>query len=160
METEIDVIGTDHCPFTLEDKKRGGDDFTKIPFGLPGLENSLELMLTEAWSKRGIDIENIYAMQSLNPSKIFGLYPKKGTLMPGSDADIVVIDPKCDKKIKRSEVISAAGWSPYEGWDLHSSVSITISRGEIVFQNGEFSGKKGRGQFIKRSPSSYYCSSQ
>jgi dihydropyrimidinase len=156
IEDVIDVIGTDHCPFTRLYKSAIGDNFLKIPKGLPGTENSLSLMFTNGVIKRKMEITKLYEKMSLNPAKIFGLYPRKGTLKEGADADIVIFNPQDPKIIKSEELYTNCDWSPYEGMEIAGSPDYTISRGEIVYEKGEISARQGRGQFLKRKSSSYY----
>lgn len=153
LEENVDVIATDHCPFKKKQKKEAGDNFTKIPFGLPGVENSLALLYTEGVIKRGLDITQIYKMLSLNPAKIFGFYPQKGALREGSDADIVIFNPERKVELKSRELHTNCDWSPYEGWNLEGYPEYTISRGEIIYNKGKITAEKGRGKFLKRKPS-------
>ncbi len=156
LEENIDIIATDHCPFKKEQKESGKNNFVKIPFGLPGVENAFPLLYTEGVLKRDIDIVQIYKMMSLNPAKIFGLYPEKGTLREGSDADIVIFNPEKKMKLEVRELHTNCDWSPYEGWKLDGCPEYTISRGEVVYRNGKIIALKGRGKFLKRKPSLYY----
>jgi dihydropyrimidinase len=150
LEGNIDVIGTDHCPFKKEQKRAVRDDFRKSPFGLPGIESSLSLLYTEGVVLREIDIMQLYKIMSLNPAKIFGLYPHKGTLKEGSDADIVIFNPEKKLNVRSNELYTNCDWSPYEGWSLEGYPEYTISRGEIIYENGKIKAEKGRGKFLKR----------
>lgn len=156
IEGYVDVIGTDHCPYLKSEKKSGNNDFRKTPMGLSGIENSLGLIFSEGVNKRGLDIMQLYRLMSLNPSLIFGLYPEKGTLKEGSDADIVIINPEKTSNISVSKLHSNCDWDPYAGWDIKSVIECTISRGEIIYKDYEVTKEKGRGKFLKRRFSSYY----
>ncbi|MFH1415626.1 MAG: dihydropyrimidinase [Elusimicrobiota bacterium] len=157
LEGNIDVIGTDHCPFMRSQKEVNSGDFRRIPFGLPGVETSLSLMFSEGVTKRDVRIESLSGMMSTAPAKIFGFYPEKGTLREGSEADIVIIDPEGTSRISSAETYSNCDWSPYEETETAGSVNTTISRGEIIFREGALTAEKGRGRFIKRKKS-FYCS--
>jgi dihydropyrimidinase len=156
IENGIDTIGTDHCPFSKAKKTSPGDDFTKIPMGLPGVETSLPLFYSEGVINRGIDIKKMVNLMSTNPAKIHGIYPRKGSLAVGTDADIVIFNPSRKGKIKARSQHSAADWTPYEKFKTTGAVEYTISRGEIIYENGEIKGKKGRGKFLKKGPAPYY----
>jgi len=145
---DIDVIATDHCPFFLKQKLAGRDDFREAPGGIPGVEERLEIVLTEG-AKRGIDLSNLIAKLTVNPAKIFGLYPRKGVIQVGSDADLVLI--KKNKKIITGKNRHGAGdYTAYEGFEVDFSVSMVIQRGKVIIENNNFVGKKGNGIFIKR----------
>ncbi|TDT63670.1 dihydropyrimidinase [Fonticella tunisiensis] len=147
----IQVIATDHCPFHFEtDKQLGRDDFTKCPNGAPGVEERMPLIFSEGVVKGRISINKFVEVCCTNPAKIFGLYPKKGTIAPGSDGDIVIIDP--DRRVKLTQGIlhSNVDYTAYEGFELKGYPVMTISRGEIIAKDYEFVGEKGRGRFIKR----------
>ncbi len=152
LEGDIDTVGTDHCPFLKSEKEAGKGDFTKTPFGLPGVENSLPLLYTEGVVKRSLSMEDIYEMISLNPAKIFGLYPEKGTLQKGTDADLVVFNPAKKVKLKADNLLGNCDWSPYENKVVAGYPEYTISRGEIIYKKGNIPQQiqKGRGNFLKR----------
>ena len=151
----LQAIGTDHCPFDFHGQKEmGRGDFRKIPNGLPGVEERVDLMhqavVDGRYSKeRWVDIV------STSPAKIFGMYPKKGVVAVGADADLVVYDPN------RSHVLSASthhmdvDYSCYEGMTVQGGSDVVMSRGSIVVKDGEFLGRKGYGQFIKRTTADY-----
>lgn len=143
-----DVISTDHCDYTLAQKQEFRE-FVRTPGGLPGLETSLQLTYTYA---EMADIRQIVAKMSAMPAKIFGLYPRKGALLPGSDADIVIYDPRAAITLQAENLHTIGGYSPYEGMKVRGEVRTTISRGAILVHDGEFLGEKGRGQFLKAAP--------
>lgn len=149
---DLQVISTDHCPFCFKDQKQlGKDDFTKIPNGGPGVEHRMSLVYNGGVVGGRISVNRFVEITSTNPAKLFGLFPKKGTIAPGSDADIVIFDP--DKKVK----ISAAthhmnvDYSCYEGMEVQGVTDTVLSRGKVVIENGKYTGKAGDGKFIKRS---------
>jgi dihydropyrimidinase len=151
-EGYIQVVATDHCPFSFElDKKRGRQDFTKCPNGLPGVEERIPLMFSEGVMKNRISLNKLVEVCCTNPAKLFGLYPKKGAIMPGSDGDIVIIDPEKNVTLTQSMLHSNVDYTAYEGFRLKGYPVMTISRGEIIAKDNEFIGSKGRGRFLKRS---------
>jgi len=148
----IQVVATDHCPFSFElDKKKGRDDFSKCPNGLPGVEERIPLMFSEGVMKGRISINKLVEVCCTNPAKLFGMYPRKGTLLPGSDGDIVIIDPEMEVQLTHGMLHSNVDYTAYEGFKLVGYPVMTLSRGEIIVQNNEFIGAKGRGRFIKRN---------
>jgi dihydropyrimidinase len=150
-EGAIQVVATDHCPFTIEiDKQKGREDFSKCPNGLPGVEERLPLMFSEGVMKGRISINKMVEVCCTNPAKLFGMYPKKGTLMPGSDGDIVIIDPLMEVTLTKDLLHSNVDYTPYEGFKLKGYPVMTLSLGEIIVQDNEFIGQRGRGKFIKR----------
>lgn len=154
-EGSIQTVATDHCPFDLEFKKElGSKDFTKCPNGAPGVEGRIALMYSEGVSKNRININRFVDVVSTTPAKLFGLYPKKGSISVGADADLVVIDPERKGTIKHSDLHENVDYTPYEGMEVTGYPVMTISRGEIIVEEGQFVGKKGRGNFLKRSAAS------
>lgn len=152
----IQVVATDHCPFSFnKDKQRGKDDFTKCPNGAPGIEERIPLMFSEGVIKRRISINKFVEVCSTNPAKIFGLYPKKGAIQVGSDADIVIIDPDKEVKLSKNMLHENVDYTAYEGFELKGYPIYTIARGEIIVKDNEFVGKKGYGKFIKRTKNYY-----
>lgn len=148
----IDTVATDHCPFDYTLKtKLGGSDFTKCPNGLPGVELRYPLMFSEGVLKQRISANAFASLCATNPAKLFGLYPQKGAIRAGSDADIVVIDPNSKHIITHAELHENVDYTPYEGMELLCSVDTVISRGEVIVRNNEYIGAKARGRFIKRS---------
>jgi dihydropyrimidinase len=115
---DVQVIATDTCTFTTEQKAAWNGDFRKIPFGLPGVETMVPLMYTEGVGKKRFSVNHLVALVSTNPAKLFGLYPRKGALAGGSDADLVVFDPKKPVTLHASDLQTHCDWSPYEGWKL------------------------------------------
>lgn len=146
----IDVVATDHCPFFYaKEKQLGKDDFTKIPGGIPGVEARIPLMFSAAKEGR-LTLERFVSLCCANPARLFGLYPKKGVIAVGSDADIVIIDPDVRTTLTKDMLHENCDYTPYEGIKLNGYPVVTISRGEVIVQDGSFTGKKGRGRFLKR----------
>ena len=147
----VNVVATDHCPFKWEQKLMGKDDFSKIPNGHPAIENRMELLYSEGVHKGKITLNKYVEVACTNPAKIFGMFPRKGTIAVGSDADIVIFDPH------EKHVLSAAthhmnvDYSGYEGWELTGKVKTVLLRGKVAIDKGKCLLEKGYGQFIKRS---------
>ena len=147
---DIDVIATDHCPFFYGKEKRlGKDDFTKIPGGIPGVEARIPLMFSETQTGR-LTYERFVTLCCANPARLFGLYPKKGVIAAGSDADLVIIDPVVKQELTKNMLHENCDYTPYEGLPLNGFPVMTISRGEVIVKDGRFIGKKGRGRFLRR----------
>ena len=149
----IQTIATDHCSFNYELKKEMGEkDFRNCPNGLPGVETRMSIIFSEGVSKGRINLNKFVELVSTNPAKIFGMYPKKGAIQIGSDADLVVIDPKLKKIITAKELHENVDYTPFEGIEIVGCPVMTISQGEVIVENNKFVGEKGRGKFIKRNP--------
>ncbi|MBN1487490.1 MAG: dihydropyrimidinase [Anaerolineae bacterium] len=146
---EVDMLITDHCDYTKEQKLEI-DDFTKTPGGLPGLETSLSLMATYGVADGWIDWKDLVRMMSANPAQIYNLWPQKGCLLPGSDADIVIYDPSVESVIRTEDLHTIGGYTPYEGMRVQGRVVTTIRRGEILVKDGKFVGTQGTGRYLKR----------
>ncbi|MFW9918559.1 MAG: dihydropyrimidinase [Candidatus Thorarchaeota archaeon] len=150
VEGDVEIIATDTCTFTTKQKAAWGGDFRKIPFGMPGVETMVPLMYTEGVGKRGLSLNQFVALVSTNPAKLFGMYPEKGAIEIGSDADILVFEPNRDVTIHASDLQTNCDWSPFEGWKLKGYPYVTISRGKVVAKEGKFVGEVGHGKFLKR----------
>lgn len=147
----IQTVATDHCPFDLQFKKElGSKDFTRCPNGAPGVEARMTLMYSEGVNKNRISINRFVDVVSTTPAKLFGLYPKKGSISVGADADLVVIDPDRKGVIKHENLHENVDYTPYEGMEVTGYPVMTISRGEIIVEEGQFMGERGRGNFLKR----------
>ena len=161
----IQVLATDHCPFfyngqnaieyegemvAIPGKELGKDNFTQIPNGLPGLGDRLPVFWTHAVVTGRISPERFVALTSTNPAKIFGLYPKKGCLQPGSDADIAIWDPELNVKYGVNVAQHRTDYNLYEGWNLKGMPIIVMQRGEILVDHGKWLGKPGQGKFLQR----------
>ena len=149
---EIAVVSTDTCTFTTKQKAMWNGDFTRIPFGMPGVETLLPSVYTFGVKAGRFSLNHFVSLISTNPAKLMGLYPQKGTIAPGSDADLMIIDPKAERTIDYKELASNCDWSPFQGWKMAGFPETTVSRGEIIVRKGKFVGKPGRGRFVKRRP--------
>jgi dihydropyrimidinase len=145
----VDLIATDHCDYRL-DQKTAQDDFTQTPGGLPGLETLLPLVYTYGVDEGRLTLPQLATLLSANPARIWGMWPRKGALLPGSDADVVIYDPQPEGTIRAENLHHLAGYSPYEGMRMQGRVKATISRGSIIYREGQFVGRKGRGRFVRR----------
>jgi dihydropyrimidinase len=147
----IQVVSTDHCSFTRKQKDMWGGDFRKIPFGLPGVETLLPILMTHGVDAGRFPLERLVEVLCSNPARLFGLYPGKGTIRPGSDADLIIIDPGREVKVTPQNLHMNCDYSPYDGEVLKGFPDITIQRGNIIVDGGEFRGAAGQGRFLKRS---------
>jgi len=164
-EGVLQTVGTDHCPFffdgtrpivyegreiAIPGKELGADDFTKIPNGLPGVQDRMPILWTYGVRAGRISANQFVAYMSTNPAKIFGLYPRKGALLPGSDADLVIWDP--EKKVKYGAAMShhRTDYNLYEGWELTGYPEKVFLRGRLIVDGEEWKGKAGGGEFLKR----------
>jgi dihydropyrimidinase len=148
----LQVVSTDHCPFCFEDQKAlGKADFTKIPNGGPGIENRLQLLHHHGVGKGNLSLNRFVELVSTAPARIFGMYPKKGVLAPGSDADIVLWDPAVAHTISAATHHMRVDYSMFEGFKVRGNARDVYSRGELIVSKGEFIGKPGRGQYLRRA---------
>jgi dihydropyrimidinase len=150
---DCSVLSSDHAPFRYEDpqgKKPEGREvaFPHIPNGIPGLETRLPLLFSEGVLKGRIDLQRFVALTAANPARMYGLYPQKGTLAVGSDADLVVWDAQRDVTVTNAALHHAVDYTPYEGLRITGWPVITLSRGEVVYQDGRFTGRPGHGRFL------------
>jgi dihydropyrimidinase len=148
----VQVVGTDHCPFLWEQKQMGRHDFSKIPNGHPAIEHRMELLFSEGVSKGRISLQRFVAVTATNAAKIFGMFPRKGSISIGADADLVIIDPERKHTISAATHHMNVDYSAYEGWELTGKVETVILRGQVAIQNEQAQVAKGYGQFIKRGP--------
>jgi len=144
----IDIVTSEHAPGTKEEKEKGWNNIWDAWGGIPSIETMLPILISEGVNKDRISFFDLYRILCLNPAKIFGLYPIKGSLSEGSDADLVVIDRKLEKKIKSDNLHYKVGWNPYEGMVLKGWPIITIVRGEIIVKDNELFQKPGYGKFV------------
>jgi dihydropyrimidinase len=148
---DLDVISTDHCPFCLAGQKEAGQgDFSKIPNGVGGVEYRLILLYDRGVVSGELSLERLVAITATNPAKLFGLYPQKGTLAVGSDADVVVLDPNATTTITVANSPTKVDYSIYEGWHCAGAIRHVLSRGEPVVANGALEARVGHGRFIGR----------
>ncbi len=147
---DLPLIGTDHCPFDFHGQKElGRGDFRKIPNGLPGVEERVDLMHQGVVDGR-YSKERWVSLVSTTPAKMFGMYPKKGAIAVGSDADLVVYDPSRKHVLSASTHHMDVDYSCYEGQTVQGGSDVVMSRGSVIVRNGEFTGRKGAGKFVKR----------
>jgi dihydropyrimidinase len=153
-ENEIDVIATDHCPFSYHgDKQLGKDDFTKCPNGMPGVELRYPLMISSAIQEK-LSFERLVETCCKNPAKLFGL-KNKGEIKNGYDCDLVILDLEISKTIKHKDLHENVDYTPYEGMTVYGRIEKVLSHGKIIVIDNAFVGKKGDGTFIKREKYSF-----
>ncbi len=145
------VISTDHCPFTRQQKLDRSERFDRVPSGLPGVETSLRLIHSQGVARGRLDPGQMVAAMSSNPARIFGLYPQKGCLQEGSDADLVIFDPQKEFVISAGDLNMRTDFSPYQGWSGRGEVSMTMLRGRIIAQEGRYCGSSGDGEYLHRA---------
>jgi dihydropyrimidinase len=149
---DLQCISTDHCPFCMKEQKElGRSDFSKIPNGAPGVETRMSLVYDGGVRPGRITLNRFVELTSTSPAKIFGLFPRKGTIAPGSDADIVVFDPNRTMTLSAATLHMNVDYNPYEGRQVTGAADTVLSRGRAVIENGVFVGRKGGGSFLKRS---------
>ena len=150
----IQTVATDHAPFDFEKQKpMGRDDFTKIPNGIPSLEERVNLLYTHGVAKGRIDLHTFVNVASTQAAKLFDLFPRKGAIQLGADADLVVFDPSYRGKISVKTQQMAVDYSAFEGWELEGRASVVTVRGQVAARDGKFVGTLGRGKFLQRTPS-------
>ncbi|HYL68561.1 MAG TPA: dihydropyrimidinase [Candidatus Limnocylindria bacterium] len=148
---DLQVVSTDHCPFCYKEQKElGKDDFTKIPNGGPGIEHRLSLVYSGGVHGKRFSPNRFVQLVSTAPAKLFGLYPRKGTVAIGSDADLVVFDPNEEQTISAKTHHMRVDYSMFEGIRVKGVPKIVLSRGKTIIENGKFVGKPGAGEFLKR----------
>ena len=151
-DDHLQVVSTDHCPFCFADQKvLGKDDFTKIPNGGPGIENRLQLIYHHGVNAGQISLNRFVEITSTTPARIFGMYPKKGEIAAGSDADIVIWDPGSVYTISAQTHHMRVDYSMFEGFEVRGNARTVIARGEVIVDQGRFLGKPGRGRYLKRA---------
>ncbi len=148
---DLQVISTDHCPFCMKEKQLGAGDFSKIPNGAPGIETRMSLVYDGGVRQGRISLNRFVELTSTSPAKIFGLFPRKGTIAPGSDADIVIFDPEKKVTLSAKTLHMNVDYNPYEGREVTGATETVISRGRVVIDGGAFTGRAGGGSFLKRS---------
>lgn len=151
LDGTIDFIGSDHAPFT-RDEKETPSSFWDVPNGLPGIQESFSTLFSEGVVRRGMKLERISALMSTNAARRFGLYPKKGVVQIGSDADLVIVDPSREWTVRNEESFYRAGWTPYAGMKMTGRIEQTVLRGRPAFRNGEVISRPGLGQFVSSTP--------
>jgi len=166
MDGTLQTIGTDHCPFfyngrqailyegekvAIPGKELGNEDFTKIPNGLPGVGDRMPILWTYGVGTGKISPNQFVALNCTNPSRIFGMYPRKGTIQPGSDADLVIWDPGMEVEYGVNVAQHRTDYNLYEGWILKGFPEKVFLRGKLIVDKGTWLGKRGNGQYIYRS---------
>jgi dihydropyrimidinase len=151
----VQVVGTDHCPFMWEQKLMGKDDFSKIPNGHPAIEHRMELLFSEGVNKGRISLNKFVEVTSTNAAKIFGMFPRKGTISIGADADLVIFDPEKKHSISADTHHMNCDYSAYEGWELSGKIDTVLLRGQVAVDGGETKVPKGYGQFIRRGKTQF-----
>jgi dihydropyrimidinase len=147
----LQVVSTDHCPFCFKDQKQlGVDDFTKIPNGGPGIEHRLSLIYTGGVHGKRFSPNRFVEVVSTSPAKLFGLFPRKGTIAVGSDADIVIFDPNHREVISAQTHHMRVDYSMFEGIQIQGAAKTVLSRGRTIIDKNQFIGRPGSGQFLKR----------
>jgi len=147
----VNVVATDHCPFMWRQKKMGEQDFSKIPNGHPAIEHRMELLYSEGVDKGRITLNKYVEVACTNPAKIFGMFPRKGTIAVGSDADIILFDPRAQHTLSAATHHMNVDYSAYEGWELTGQVKTVLLRGKVAIDKGECLVPRGYGQFIRRN---------
>ncbi len=152
----ISTISTDHAPFDMKgQKEQGRTDFTRIPNGLPGIQDRANLLFTYGVLDQRIDLHRFVHAVSTQAAKIFGLYPKKGTIAVGSDADLVIYNPHYEGSLSAKTHAMNVDYNAFEGWTIKGRPEYVISRGQVAVDSGTFRGKFGSGQFIPREPTHF-----
>lgn len=146
---DLEVVGSDHCPFSLKQKDLGRESFAKIPNGAPGVETTLPLLYTEGVQAGRISLNRLVQVFSTNPARLFGL-TSKGTLAVGYDADLVIFDPNKEVTLSAKTLHMGTDYNPYEGKKVKGYPVVTVSRGTVVCENGEFKGSFDHGRFVAR----------
>ncbi|MEO8349772.1 MAG: dihydropyrimidinase [Acidobacteriota bacterium] len=150
---DLQAISTDHCPFCMKEQKElGRSDFSKIPNGAPGIETRMSLVFDGGVRTGKITLNRFVELTSTSPARIFGLFPRKGTVAPGSDADLVVFDPNRKQTLSAKTLHMKVDYNPYEGREVTGAAETVLSRGKVVVENGRFVGRAGSGSFLKRNP--------
>ena len=148
----LQAISTDHCAYLFKGQKDAGlEDFRQIPNGGPGLENRLQMIHQFGVREGRISLNRMVELLCTNPAKLFGLYPRKGTLAVGSDADVVVFDPEKKVTISAATHHSKSDYNLYEGTQVQGSPEVVLLRGHVLVENDQLVAKPGTGQFIKRA---------
>ena len=148
----IDTVGTDHCPFDVAQKAMGSENFTAIPNGIPAIEDRVNLLYTYGVSRGTLDIHRFVEAASTKSAKLFGLFPQKGCIAVGSDADLVIYDPKYRGKISAATQTVNNDYNGFEGMEIDGKPSVVTVRGKIQVKDGKFVGDSSRGKFLRRKP--------
>jgi dihydropyrimidinase len=151
----IDTVGTDHCPFDVEQKLLGKDSFVNIPNGIPGIEERVNLLYTQGVKRGRLDLDRFVDRASTRAAKLFGLFPRKGTIAVGSDADLVVYDTNYRGVVSAKAQHTNNDYNGFEGMEIEGRPSVVTVRGKIQVRDGKFVGERGRGRMLKREPTHF-----
>jgi dihydropyrimidinase len=154
-KADIDTVGTDHCPFDMEQKKLGTDAFTNIPNGIPGIEDRVNLLYTYGLKRGSLSMDRFVDSASTRAAKLFGLYPRKGAVAVGSDADLVIYDPEYRGVVSVKTQHMNNDYNSFEGMEIEGRPSVVTVRGKVQVRDGKFVGERGRGKMLKREPSHF-----
>jgi len=148
----LDTVGTDHIPRLRAEKLAPGLSFDRIPPGVSNLETLLPMLYSEGVVQGRLTLARLVEVLATAPARIAGMYPRKGVIAEGSDADVVVFDPSARRIVRAAELHSACDYDPYEGWNVTGWPEVVLSRGEAVFERGTVVGRPGRGRLVPRAP--------
>jgi dihydropyrimidinase len=151
----IDTVGTDHCPFDTEQKLLGKNAFTNIPNGIPGIEERVNLLYTQGVKRGRLSLDRFVDAASTRPAKLFGLFPRKGTIAVGSDADMVVYDTNYRGTVSAKSQHTNNDYNGFEGMEIEGRPSVVTVRGKVQVRDGKFVGERGRGKLLKREPTHF-----
>jgi dihydropyrimidinase len=149
LDGRVDFMATDHCPFSAVHKLKPGLNYHNLPYGVDGIQTRLLYLFSEGVKKRGLSMERFVQLTSENTAKNYKIYPQKGCIAIGSDADIVCINPDEKWIYGKDEIIGSCDYTIFEGWEFEGKIDKVFSRGELVYDSGEFNAQKGRGQFVR-----------
>ena len=144
----VDFIATDHCPFLKSEKWACDGNYHNVPYGVDGIQSRMHYMFSEGVMKRGMPLERFANLTAANPAKLYNMYPQKGCIAPGSDADLVIIDPNEKWIYTNKDIVGDCDYSVYDGMEFQGRIKKVFSRGELVYDNGRVNAKKGRGKFV------------
>jgi len=151
----IDTVGTDHCPFDTEQKLLGKDSFVNIPNGIPGIEDRINLLYTHGVKRGRLDLDRFVDAASTRAAKLFGLFPRKGTITVGSDADLVIYDTGYRGVVSAKSQHTNNDYNGFEGMKIEGRPSVVTVRGKVQVRDGQFVGERGRGKLLKREPTHF-----
>jgi dihydropyrimidinase len=150
---DLQTLMTDHCSFRMRDQKTlGRDNFAKIPNGIPGIETRVPIAFSEGVGKGRFSLQTMVALLSTNAARMYGMYPRKGTIAVGSDADIVLIDPDKRVTLSAQTLNQDTDYCPFEGLECKGYPVLTLSRGDVIAVDGKYIGQRGRGTYLRRGP--------
>lgn len=156
---DLQAVGTDHAPFFFEQRQVGKEDFSKIPNGLPGIEWRMSLLYHHGVAEGRISLNRFVEITSTNAAKLFGLYPRKGEIAPGSDADLVVFDPAGATTLSKATQVTNCGYNPYEGSTLQGSIRVVMLRGRVIVRADDYVASRPSGAFVRTAESAALSSS-